>query len=305
VIAQHNTVISLEDISNSDLKFCIEKNISELLTEFNKAYFEKEDPNLNANFISLQARESIYKLWKKGSFYCNKIKITTDLIRKTDGCYEIRNIPISIIVESENFIEEECVFILSPSGIIDDFHFGLEHEQYNTLLKEGKNVTDTLRRKQIINFVEIYRTAYNKKDIDYIQEVFSEKALIVVGRVTNILQRDKNDLLEKYIPIQKVELIRKDKTQYIKDLEKIFKKNKYISIKFDDIEIYQHPKYDNIYGVTLLQDWNTSYYSDQGYIFLMFEFKEDNNPIIWVRTWQPKKFTQEDEVINLGIIQIE
>jgi len=40
----------------------------------------------------------------------------------------------------------------------------------------------------------------------------------------------------------------------------VFDKAKYINVKFDDIEITQHTKYDNLYAVTLKQTWRSSGY---------------------------------------------
>ena len=67
---------------------------------------------------------------------------------------------------------------------------------------------------------------------------------------------------------------------------------------------YRCEKYNEIYGVTLKQFWNTTNYSDVGYIFLMIEFKDDENLIIHVRTWQPEKVgthtIAKDDVFSLG-----
>jgi len=80
-----------------------------------------------------------------------------------------------------------------------------------------------------------------------------------------------------------------DKKQYLETVQnRIFKNNKYINIIFDEIKIVKDLKYEDIYGVNLKQYWNTSGYKDVGYLFLMVDFKDENNPIIHVRTWQPE-----------------
>ena len=44
------------------------------------------------------------------------------------------------------------------------------------------------------------------------------------------------------------------------------------------------------YGVRLRQTWKSSTYSDEGLLFLLFEFPTDgSDPIIHVRTWQPER----------------
>ena len=43
--------------------------------------------------------------------------------------------------------------------------------------------TDATRRRQILNYCEHLRTAYTTKDIDFLRQVFSDDALIIVGNV--------------------------------------------------------------------------------------------------------------------------
>jgi hypothetical protein len=61
-------------------------------------------------------------------------------------------------------------------------HFGLEITQYKNVINSN-SVIDKTRREIILNFIENFRTAYIRKDIDFIEKVFSEHALIITGRV--------------------------------------------------------------------------------------------------------------------------
>jgi hypothetical protein len=60
----------------------------------------------------------------------------------------------------------------------------------------------------------------------------------------------------------------------------------YVLLEFEDIEVNTHRKHPNFYGVLLEQYWQTSTYQDKGYLFLMIQFRDDDHPLIWVRTWQ-------------------
>ena len=108
----------------------------------------------------------------------------------------------------------------------------------------------------------------------------------------------------------KVVYIKQSKQEYITNLTRVFKNTKYINVKFDEIEVVQHPKYDDVYGVTLKQYWHTSGYSDEGYLFLMIDFRDADNPLIQVRTWQPYKnaegqvVTKREDVFHLGSFRI-
>jgi len=69
-------------------------------------------------------------------------------------------------------------------------------------------------------------------------------------------------------------------------LRTVFRNNNFINVRFDEIEVMRHGGNPNIYGVTLQQHWNSSTYRDQGWLFLMIDFTDESNPLIWVRTWQ-------------------
>jgi hypothetical protein len=45
-----------------------------------------------------------------------------------------------------------------------------------------------------------------------------------------------------------------------------------------------------VYGVTLKQDWKSSKYADKGYVFLLIDYRNEQEPVITVRTWQPEEY---------------
>ena len=56
-----------------------------------------------------------------------------------------------------------------------------------TKILHGKlSETDASRRRQILNYCEHLRMAYTTKDIDFLRQVFSDDALIIVGNVVKI-----------------------------------------------------------------------------------------------------------------------
>jgi len=302
-LAQHKTQLYLSPIGNPGLQQKIEKNASYLLTEFNIAFKNGTLPLLNENMFTQSAMKNILALWNTKPFYCEETEIITNLVTRSDRNYEIR--PVSLVFEMENEDDhyEEGVILITPTGLIDDFYFGLENHRYKSLLQAGNTVTEFRRRQIILDFVENFRTAYNRKDLTYIQSVFSDHALIIVGKVVEV-DESSPSMLDGSFEKKKVELIRLNKQEYIDRLTRVFKVNQFIKVGFDEIEIYQHPLYGRIYGVTLLQHWTSSTYSDVGYLFLMVDFKDEDNPMIHVRTWQPEKYTSDDEVIGLGDFEI-
>lgn len=51
------------------------------------------------------------------------------------------------------------------------------------VLKGKMSVDDAKNRRMILNYCEHFRTAYTTKDIDFLRQVFSDKALIIVGNM--------------------------------------------------------------------------------------------------------------------------
>jgi len=55
----------------------------------------------------------------------------------------------------------------------------------------------------------------------------------------------------------------------------------------------------DVYGINIKQNYYSSTYADQGYLFLMVDLKDNNRPKIYVRAWQPEKF-DDGHIIGLS-----
>ena len=91
-------------------------------------------------------------------------------------------------------------------------------------------------------------------------------------------------------------------------MKAVFSYNNYIKVTFDEIKVMRHPVNPDFYGVTLHQGYTSSSYHDDGYLFLLWDFTDEDMPQIHVRTWQPDKFNgekiPEDEIFNLNDFDI-
>lgn len=143
---------------------------------------------------------------------------------------------------------------------------------------------DARNREKILDYVEQLRTSYNTKDIDFIEQVFSDRALIVTGKVVRTSVEDGNRFLSQPQVIYNI----RSKQQYVEKLKQIFQANKRIDLQFSDFKIMRHPTLPDIYGVSLRQAYTSDLYSDDGYLFLLWDFQETDAPKIHVRTWQPR-----------------
>ncbi len=180
--------------------------------------------------------------------------------------------------------------------------------QSNPFYKEAAKIiqgklseTDAKRRHMILNYCEHLRTAYTTKDIDFLRQVFSDKALIIVGNVVKSIAND-----DKYQAEPKVTYAIHSKRDYIARLTKVFAANKKIDVKFSGFHIMRHPTMDGIYGVTLRQQYKSDRYSDDGYLFLLWDFRDRSMPLIHVRTWQPARSVADgNDVISIQDFNLE
>ena len=149
--------------------------------------------------------------------------------------------------------------------------------------------------------MEDFRSYYDEKNISAIENIFSDNALIITGRVMESIG---NSHMEINDPRKKVIYTKQNKKQYISNLGQVFKNNRYINVEFSDIQLTRHPAKENFYGVRLRQKWNSQryngkLYSDDGYLFLFWDFTDPENPQIHVRSWtQYSPSLTEDDLLS-------
>lgn len=187
---------------------------------------------------------------------------------------------------------ENVVFIFDKDKKVDAVQFGLGEEAYKDIMSKGVWSQDA--RLILNNFLEEYQTAYALKNLDYIKNVFDDNAIIITGRVSRRPQmRTEN---QAYIDNKVIKFTKQSKTEYIRNLAHCFAGNEFINIRFANNDIVKSGKGGETYGIQIKQDYYSSTYGDTGYLFLMIDVNDPDNPSIKVRTWQPEKDP------NFGII---
>jgi hypothetical protein len=269
----------------------VENVLTSVLNGVNSSHDKQTSLNDIGRFFDAAAFEDFVELVRKTDLYASQKEYRTYLIRTSDGYYEVRNIKVRIFLGGTKGIPfQNLVFTLNETGLIVNITFALEDHQYQKIIKEGKQLQDRAYREKIAHFIELYRTAYNKKDIEFVEKTLSEDALIIVGRVVKTKKQTHDYLARSYLSDEQIEFIRLGKYEYLERLRKVFKNNDFVRADFDEINIQRHPQFEKIYGVQLKQRWQSSFYSDEGYLFLLVDFIREDEPIIHVRAWQPQKF---------------
>ena len=285
------TFIFSEGLYKENLKKTAEQNISQLLTNINAAAESKSVVSFNGVKISEQAKHEFLDLWEFMPFSCDDAVNVEKCLQTVTG-YQVRGLPVTIldIDDYNDNPTRELTVSFASDGEITGVFFSLEKHMVNTIMNSGTDVADVRRKEEILNFVERYRSYYDQKDLKAIEDIFSNDAVIITGRM--VTYKTPEGAMVK-VP----EYDEKNKVQYINELRGIFARKKYIKVGFSNIELKRHPTKKNVYLVTLVQDWRTEnaygrVYSDTGYVNLLWEFPEnDGDPRIMVRTWEAKDVT--------------
>ncbi len=305
-VAQISVTIT-DGVDNPALKAKMEHSIAAILNEINAAQAADRNLNFAAMGVNTRVQQSMAMLWENTPFMCTDDEIVEHCVTTGTG-YQIRNIPLMMKpTATRAFNEEEyqeAVISFDRQGEVESFYLSISMNLYMNVIKSNLELTDLRRRQMILDYVEQFRTAYNQKDIKFLEQIYSDDALIITGKV--IMQRQiKND---RVVVSQKIQYNKQSKQQYITNLKRIFQNARYFKVIFDDIEVMRHPVNPNFYGVTLLQGWTNNGYHDEGYLFLLWDFTNENAPQIHVRTWQPDKIggkpLPKDEVFSLSDFDI-
>lgn len=187
---------------------------------------------------------------------------------------------------TKQFIED-VNFRFNADNLVESLAFTLSDVAEADIL--GKGNWDRDSRLLLMTFLEDYQTAYALGRIDYLERIFSEQALIIVGN--KLLQRKMDN--DRIIITENVKYDTLSKAQYMKRLREHFGRKKYINLNFTDTDFERSSNGKNFYGIRVRQEYSSDTYGDVGYLFLLVDLRFDE-PVIHVRAWQNDKLPMED-----------
>lgn len=151
----------------------------------------------------------------------------------------------------------------------------------------------------LVNFLEDYQTAYALKRHRYLESIYSDDALIIVGRM--VKKTEIPDRMTLKLTAEEVELTKYDKDTYMKNLAMCFGNNEYIRLRFTETDFTKANNRNDVYGVRVRQEYFSSSYGDVGYLFLLVDLR-GAQPLIHVRAWQPDKVDLE-KLMNMSDVR--
>ena len=296
----------IDGCNNPTLKSKIEKNASRFFDETTNAFNSNRALNLTG-LVDPSGEMSIEMLWENVHFKPEDQYIGEILLSDANGgWYQIRNIPLVLRPQDSGSEDEykEAVMNFDRNGNVSSVYFSIDNNAYKKIMEKGIQLNDVERRLEILDYVERFRTSYNQKDLNFLNQVFSDDALIITGKVVTPKKMDGS------ISLPQVSYTKYSKHEYLANLKRVFRNNRYINVNFDDVQIKRHGVNPNIYGVRVVQHWNASNYSDEGYVFMVWDFSNPDMPQIHVRTWQPMwldkgktKALPDNEIFDLNSVE--
>lgn len=211
-----------------------------------------------------------------------------------DGdCVVCRGLPVSCRFNRGRVFNEKLSFYIdSNSKQITHVAMGLGREAMNDVVLGHLDWSEKSRTR-IVGFLEDYRTAYATKNLEYLDKIFDDNAVIVLGKRLQVAPQLNK---EGYMNNHRVQFTQLTKREFLRNLRRQFQSKDYINLHFSQNRIYQLQKGVERYGIEIKQDYYSSNYGDTGYLTLIFDLTNPDQPVIHVRTWQ------EQPDPNFGVV---
>lgn len=288
---ERNLTFHAEDVKkNSLVSADVKKVINNLLL-----YLQNKNLKRDTTLFTEQGFEVYKNLLIYGNASLFKIEDTYTSYSMGEQTF-IRSIPCTFSFQNNSIkFSENLCFELNSEGKIQNITFALSDKAVNDIMSQER--WPMMSRLQIIHFLENYKTAYALKRYDYIEKIFSDNALIIVGQKVEELEQIDGS---KYsLTGENYEFTKLTKEQYLSRLRKVFSKNEFINIRFEDNTVKKRDNESDVYGINIRQNYFSSNYADQGYLFVMVDMKDTLRPMIYVRSWQPLQ-SYNGHMINLS-----
>ena len=236
-----------------------------------------------------------YSMFESLIHYGNA-RILGKATRDTYGFYPMkdrtvcRSIPMQFSFEGgKRKFTEDVTFTFNSDGLIESLAFGLGSVARKDIFSMQGDAWSDYMKMVVVTFLENYRTAFALKRLDFIETMFDDDAVIIVGHVVKKAEKRRVGDAEIIENKEHVTYARKSKTEYLAQLKRCFASNQFVNIRFANTEVGAVDVGEDTYGIQLRQEYFSSSYGDVGYLYLMVDYLNPDEPIIKVRTWQPER----------------
>jgi len=284
----------------------VENDIAMQLTQSLSAIEEAIKTNRPADVKQLFVSDEVYDVFHrffelKGSGRMSVVgkKQTYNIVNEGN---QISVAPMNVKFRFNNgkTFMEELTFRFNPhTQLISGIALALTEKANADIFNAAARWPD-VSRFTIQHFMEDYQTAFFLRRDDYLDQIFSDNALIIVGAVVKKAGddvksprfNDNGGMAYNFSNSSHTNYRKYTKDQYLKNLRKHFEIKDYIHLTFEDNEtqLVTAPLIDRgrVFAIQIAQSYESSNYSDTGYLTLLLDVGREL-PIIHVRLWQPDK----------------
>jgi hypothetical protein len=221
-------------------------------------------------------------------------------VNKTFDGWEVRKIRVLANYPTlKRQATEYLILDYDKEGNLCDVNFGTMEKLYNQFVQQGVYGNDWGNRQVIVKFAEKYRTAFMTRNMSMLDSLFADESVIIVGRV---LKKGKQADVYQYSKVNEcqpdIQYTQYTKKQYLINQKKVFQAQKDIFLGYSTFKISKKNNMEGTYGISMKQAYAATNYADEGHLFLLVDFLQDQ-PQIYVRSWQPQEWN-EDAIIKLA-----
>ena len=221
---------------------------------------------------------------------------------------QVRSIPLVFHLDDYNKkVIYDNIVLLYEKGKIQWVNFSLNDNAVNDAIRRGndKDVNDLTQRMMAVNFMEFYRTIFSLKDINNIERIFADSALIFVGYIKRSEQDNSVNDINRQLSKDQVKYKKLTKDQYMSGLRNKVFRNKFVNIQFTGMDILRRYRKEPIFGIQLKQHHYSTNYSDTGHLLLFVDFYNVKEPKIFFRCWRPEKIdlSELEEMDDIDIFE--
>ena len=200
-----------------------------------------------------------------------------------------RSITVQFDFKNTPGFSQDVVFRFDTiNKVVTSLAFRLSDQAESDIISKTKWPEES--RLILVNFLEDYQTAYALKRHRYLESIYSDDALIIVGRM--VKKTEIPDRMTLKLTAEEAVLTKYDKDTYMKNLSMCFNNNEFIRLRFTETDFTKANNNSDVYGVRVRQEYFSSSYGDVGYLFLLVDLR-GAQPLIHVRAWQPDKVDLE------------
>ena len=185
-----------------------------------------------------------------------------------------RSITMQFSYSNNKKFIENVAFRFNEDNRIESLAFMMPEKDQDIIISNSKLPIKS--RLALLSFLEDYQTAYALGNLNYLQKVFSEDALIITGTKVKV-KRNEMVFDTTYYSQQ-------SKSEYMRKLENHFNRREYINLNFTETEFRQATNASDVFGVQMRQEYFSNVYGDVGYLFLLVDLRNED-PEIHIRAW--------------------